>query len=74
MIWWVDADYVIYENFIGMVHVPDTTATLTAIIKDVLIRCRLPLDNCKGQVYDGASNMIGHLTGVARQIENILQH
>lgn len=47
---WVDADYVIHEDFIGMVHVPDTTAaTLTVIIKDVLIRCVLPLDNCRGQ-------------------------
>ena len=49
---WVDADYVIHEDFIGMVHVPDTTAaTLTAIIKDMLIRCVLPLDNCRGQAY-----------------------
>ena len=68
---WVDADYVIHEDFIGMVHVPDTTAsTLTAIIKYVLIRCVLPLDNCRGQAYDGASNMMGHLTGVATQIQN----
>ena len=67
---WVDADYVIHEHFIGMVHVPDTTAaTLTAIIKDVLIRCVLPLDTCSGQAYEGASNMMGRLTGVAKQNE-----
>ena len=64
------ADYVIHEDFIGMVHVPDITAAmLTAIIKYVL-RCVLPLDNCRGQAYDGASNMMGRLTGVAKQIQN----
>lgn len=25
---------------------------------------------CRGQAYDGASNMSGHLNGVAAQIEN----
>lgn len=29
----------------------------------------LPLENCRGQEYDGASNMMGHLTGVAKQIQ-----
>ena len=58
---------VIHEDFIGMVHVPDTTAaTLTAIINDVLIWCVLPLDNSRGQAYDGASYMMSHLTDVAR--------
>ena len=32
-------------------------------IKNVLIRCSLPLLQCRGQGYDGASVMIGHLTG-----------
>ena len=68
---WFDADYVVHEDFIGIVHVLDTiAATLTAIIKDVLIRRVLPLDNCRGQAYDSASNMMGHLTGVTRQIQN----
>ena len=53
-----------------MIHVPSTTsATLTASIKDILIRCILPLSNCRGQAYDGASNMMGHLRGVATQLE-----
>ena len=69
--WWVDTDYVIHEDFIGMVHVPDTKlSTLTAVIEDILIRCVLPLDNCRGQAYDGVSNMMGHLTGVAKQIQS----
>ena len=50
-------------------YVPRTTAdTLTAAIKDVLIRCSLPLAQCRGQGYDGASNTMGHLRGVSTQI------
>ena len=48
-----------------MIHVPDTTAsTLTSVIKDMLICCVLPLENFRGQAYDGASNTMGHVTGV----------
>ena len=66
---WVDKSYKIHEDFIGLVHVLRTTAdSLTLAIKDVLIRCILPLSNCRGQAYDGASNMMGHLHGVATQI------
>ena len=50
----------------GLVQVPSTDAgTLTTVIKDVLIRCMLPLGQCRGQAYDGASNMSGRLNGVA---------
>ena len=67
---WVGNGYEINEDIIGLVHVPRTTAdTLTAAIKDVLIRCALPLTQCRSQGYDGASNMIGHLRGVATQIK-----
>ena len=52
------------------IHVPSTTsATLIAAIKNVLIRCILPLSNCRGQSYDGAANIMGNLRGVARRIE-----
>lgn len=34
------------------------------MIKDVLIRCSLPLSQCRGQAYDGASNMSGIHNGV----------
>ncbi len=53
---WVNKTYEVNEDFIGLVHVPRTTAsTLTAAIKDVLVRCALPLAQCRGQGYDGAS-------------------
>ena len=64
IIHWVDMNYDIHEDLISMVHVPaTTTATLTAVIKDVLMRCILPLDLCRGQAYDGAANMMGTCQG-----------
>ena len=52
-------------------QVPRTDAdTLTCGLKDVLVRCILPLSQCRGQAYDGASNMSGHLRGVAAQIKS----
>ena len=67
---WVNKEYEINEDFIGLVHVPRTTSdTLTTTIKDVLVHCALLLSQCRGQGYSGVSNMMGHLRGVATQIE-----
>ncbi|PIK54239.1 putative zinc finger MYM-type protein 1-like [Apostichopus japonicus] len=66
---WVDSGFKIHEDLIGFVHVIHTDAeTLSKAIKDVLIRCALPLSQCRGQGYDGAANMMGHLRGVAARI------
>ena len=67
---WVRKTYEVNEDFVGLIHVPYiTAATLTDAIKDVLIRCQLRLSQCRGQAYDGASNMMGRLRGVATQIQ-----
>ena len=42
--------------------------SLVAVIKDVLLRLNLKLENCRGQCYDGASNMKGHISGVSTQL------
>ena len=61
---WFGSTYDIHEDFIGVVHVLSTTsAILTVSIKDILIWCILPLNNCRREAYDGASNMMGHLRG-----------
>ncbi|KAL5493617.1 hypothetical protein EMCRGX_G014821 [Ephydatia muelleri] len=66
---WVDKDYSIHEDFIGMFKVPKTDAeTLSLAIEDVLVRCVLPISQCRGQAYDGASNMAGPKSGVAARI------
>ena len=50
----------------GLTEVQSTdAATLDSTIKDTLIRVSLPMSHLCGQAYDGASNMAGHLTGVA---------
>ena len=35
-----------------------------------MIRLNIPLSNCRGQCYDGASNMTGIKRGVATQIQS----
>ena len=67
---WVDQNYAIYEDFVGMVSIESANASnLRSVILDCLLRCNLPLSGCCGQAYDGAAAMSGHLTGVATQIK-----
>ena len=54
-----------------MIEVQSTDgATLASVIKDVLLRCQLELGCCRGQAYDGASNMSGCFKGVASRLIN----
>lgn len=65
----VDAEFEIYEDFLGLYETSSTTAeTLVKILKDVLLRFQLPIHRCRGQAYDGAANMSGIHSGVAAQI------
>jgi len=64
-IWWVDNHYTIHEDTLGLVRLENTKAnTLFSVIKDILIRCSLPMAQCRGQAYDEASNMSGIQNGV----------
>lgn len=61
-------DHDIYEDPLGLYRVPDTKAAiLFTIIKDLLIRCNLPVALCRGQAYNRAANMQGRRSGVARR-------
>ena len=52
--------YEVHESFLGLKEPPDTkTVTIHNEVKDVLIRCSLFISRCRGQAYDGASNMSG---------------
>ena len=67
---WVDTDCNVYEDLIGLVEVESTTAeSLSSTIKDTLLRSALQLSQCRGQAYDGASNMAGSISGVAKHIQ-----
>ena len=45
--------------------------TLFNSIKDALNRMNISLADCRGQCYDGASNMVGAKTGLAMCIKEI---
>ena len=60
----------VFEDCIGLYATDRTDAgNLTQLIKDVLVRLSLPLEHCRGQCYDGASNMSGRRSGVAARIQ-----
>ena len=66
---WVDSNYSVHEDPIGLVQVPKTDPEiLSSALKDILTRCMLPLNKCRGQAYDGLSNMSGPKSGVAARI------
>ena len=60
------------EDFLGYYHIPNiTAATIVSVIRDALMRLQLPLTDCRRQCYDGASNMFGKNSGVAKRIQDI---
>ena len=63
----------VHEDFFGFyINVPDNGAeTIVSAIKDVLLKPQLLLVNCRGQCYDGASNIMGHKTGVVKRIQDL---
>ena len=70
---WVDEDFSVHEDPVELIHLPKTDSNmLTSVLKDSLIRLCPPISQCRGQADDGASNMSGHLNGVAAQIQKDL--
>ena len=58
-----------HEDLVGLLQLPNITAeVITAGTKDVLLRCNLPLAQCPGRAYGGASNMSRHRSGVATRL------
>ena len=63
---WVDPHLTEHEDFIGLYQVNTIDAeSLVSSIKDVLLRMNVNVADCRGQCYDGASNMSGARKGVA---------
>ena len=66
---WVDQFLEVHEDFIGLYKVDNIKAdTLRTGVEDVLLRFAIPLQNARGQCYDGASNMVGLRSGLAAQL------
>ena len=69
---WIDKSLEVHEDFFGFFIIPDTGAeTIDSVIKAVLLKLQLSLAYCRGQCYDGASNMLGHKTCVAKRIQDV---
>ena len=66
---WVDSGFEVHEDFVGLRDVKSTDAeTLSAELKDVLVRLHLSPSKMRGQCYDGASCMAGVKSGVAARL------
>ena len=60
---YVSHDLTVNETFLGFYETAATDAgTLFTITSDVLTRFELKLENCRGQCFDGASNMAGNIS------------
>jgi len=69
---WVDTNFDVHEDFVELCLIPAGDAeTIVKLIKDSLLRFRLPLENCRGQCYDGASVMAGNISGVSTRIAQL---
>lgn len=63
---WVNNDHEVNEDPVGLFAVPNTTSdTLCTVIEDILIRCNLPLSQCRGRPTMGQ----GKRNGVATKIK-----
>ena len=61
----VDKDLQPKEEFLGLYQVSSTTGqNIANMACDVMTRLNLPISQLRGQTYDGAANMSGHLQGV----------
>ena len=66
---WVDQFLEVHEDFIGLYKVDNiNTDTLRTAIEDILLGLAIPLQNARGQCYDGASNMVCLRSVLATQI------
>ena len=69
---WIDENLCAREDFLGYYELPNIKSdTIVAVIRDCLIRFELPIQNLRGQTYDGTSNMMGKRSGVVQQIFKI---
>ena len=66
---YVDNEIVTHEDFVGLYECPNITVnTIVSAIEDVMLRLNLNITRCRGQCYDGGSNMAGSKNGVKQQI------
>ena len=61
----VQENFLIEELFLGFYQTSITSSdAICAIMKDVLLQFQFPINKCRGQCYDGAANVSGHISGL----------
>ena len=56
---WVDQQLKVHEDFIGFYEIANMKSdTIVSAIKDILLRLKLSLENCRGQTYDGQATWL----------------
>ncbi len=69
MLRWVDTELEVHEEFIGLYSVSSIdSSALFAVVKDSFLRLNISLAKVRGQCYNGASNMSGRRSGLAKKI------
>ena len=67
---YVDSAWAIKEVSLGLHTVPNyDSETSTTIVKSCLLSFNLPMNNYRGQAYDGAADMRGNISGVEARIQ-----
>ena len=68
---WVNA-LKAHETFLGFYKIPDIkSSTIVSVIKYILMRYQLSMENFRDQCYDGASNMLKKTSGVAVELQKL---
>lgn len=68
----VNDELTINEIFMGLYDISATDSeTLFKVVEDVLLRCQLKFSSCRGQCYDGASNVSGSITGLQTRVREV---
>lgn len=66
---YVDDNLDVNEEVIGLHSLESTSADIIMLtIQDILLRLNLSINNCRGQCYDGASNMSGVRSSVVTRL------
>ena len=69
---WVTDNLDVFEDFMEFYEIPDIkSSTIVSVIKYIMIRFQLQFDKCRGQYYDGASNMLVRKSGVTMKIKEL---
>ena len=66
---WVDENFIIHEDFVGVRQADKCDATtIVRIIKNILLSLGVDIKKCRDQTYDGAAVLQGALNGVGAHI------